>query len=45
MGFPELLGEGFDGDLQFKVSLHIISGCGSLHAFLHGIRGSFSEDD
>lgn len=31
--FPELSWKGSDGDLQWRLSLHIVSGCGSLHLF------------
>ena len=32
-GFPELRGERFDGDFQFRLCFHKMSGCGSLHLF------------
>lgn len=43
--FPELrLGE-FDGDLIFRLILHVMSGCWSLHLFPSTERGSFPDDD
>jgi hypothetical protein len=45
MGFPELRGEGCDRDFQFKLYLHIMSGCGSLHLFLFAAGGSLFDDN
>ncbi|KAL6076814.1 hypothetical protein STEG23_002078, partial [Scotinomys teguina] len=42
-GFPELRKEGTNGDLQFKLFLHIMSGCESLYLLPPAIRRSLSD--
>ena len=43
-GLPELGEEKSDGDLPLRLSLHVMSGCGSLHLFPFAVRGSLSDD-
>lgn len=38
VGFPEIGGDRFDGDLQFIFSLHIMSGCRSWYLFPSAAR-------
>lgn len=43
-GLPDLGGEGPDGDLQFRLPLHIMSVRGSLYPLPSDVRGRLSDD-
>jgi hypothetical protein len=44
-GFFELWGNRFDGILQFRLSIHRMSACGSLHLSPTAARGCLFDDD